>query len=192
MNRQSLNKIKARLARVKNRLTQKLLYLYCAFKRNLDIKFISAPDLIIFPGNYFTLYWEASGCYKIIINDSIVLPGNTTRAHFDSARLPGNLKICFYGFRQVIEKSMALNLINAGLKKNLALQETPDRFKAALINTSLKSFTVHKLKYKATALPIVPKLSITPLPFLTRPAPFSTFKPIPLPVIHLDQFNPEH
>jgi len=61
------------------------------------------------------MFWEVKGCYKIIINDSIVLSGSTNIVHFDSKLISDQLKIRFYGCKDIIEK--IIEIVGCGTLK---------------------------------------------------------------------------
>ena len=94
--------------------------------RHLQLVFISKPDAILFSGSSFHLRWKVSGCHQVTLNDTIVLPGNSSSVALDAAYLKrGPLIVCFYGCNQTIKRSYVLEPVSLPVKKlsQISLQD---------------------------------------------------------------------
>ena len=145
--------------KMKRHLMIKLLYsAYCVFRQRLQLRSISSPDPVILNGNYFTMFWEVKGCYKIIINDSIVLAGSTNVVHFDSERVQDQMRIMFYGCKETIEKIVEIHKVNVRLNRKLELVQIQDPFKFSVAGKFIKRSPIKEFKCLSFLLPGIPRL----------------------------------
>jgi hypothetical protein len=118
----NLKKINNSMKRIGVRLLRLSLYLfYAVFRRRIQLLWISSPDPIIFLGNSFTMRWQLSGCYKIEVNNKVILPGTTNFVQLDPQQTEKSLHLTFYGYKARIEREYDLQIVDSPLKKNIAL-----------------------------------------------------------------------
>ena len=152
--------VKAKLTKMKNICLIKGLYAVIVISRKrLYLDSISFPDPIIISGNHFSLFWKVSGCYKILVNDTIVLPGNTTMVYLDSNQIQKVLTICFYGFGSVLKRKCPIVLIDVELKWKPDFNCQTENFifrSSILISEEQKFFQV---TYSNPEIPHIPDMS---------------------------------
>ncbi len=128
MNAAGYKILKLRANRIWNKMVMKGLYLwYRLSRRTLKVYHLSEPDPVILSGNHFQLQWLVSGCYKVVINTSIVLPGNAGSVTIDSRKV-NELLIQFYGVKEMFRRSFYIQPIEAGLKQDLNLVWQEDQY----------------------------------------------------------------
>lgn len=105
--------------RFRDKLTESFLFLfYSVFKQELIVLSLSEP-VIVLKDHPFTISWRVSGCYRVIINDSIILPGDTTKIYLDSTKTGKSLNITFYGVHKAFKKTFPIHPLAADLKTKL-------------------------------------------------------------------------
>lgn len=85
-----------------------LRILVSIFRRRLELKFLYVPDRVLLSGNLLAIRWEVKGCYKITINKTITLPGHINSIWLNSAHLPEELTLEFFGKDATIQKTLIL------------------------------------------------------------------------------------
>jgi len=161
----NIKKIRFWFQWLKRAALTRMLHLFCfCFRKRLQLVFLSMPDPYIISGNYFTMNWQARGCYKIIIGGSVILPGNATQASLDSRRIGDTLQIKFYGHKQCIEKNIALHMIRTGLKKDIALSCRSGSFQARPAWGALSLINTGPYSYSNLLVPVIPEVPQAELP----------------------------
>lgn len=107
-----------KMARLKNRCLI-LVFRMALFVlgRKLHLIEISLPDPIIVSDNHFSFFWNVKGCYKVIINNSIALPGNINSIVLDSIHVQDKVTIQFFGIGSVLKREFSINKIDVRLQR---------------------------------------------------------------------------
>ena len=86
-----------------------ILYIFnWVLKRDLDVKLVSLNSAIITKGNELGVFWEVRGCHKIVIENSIVLPGNGVGFNFLYNGTFDTLIISFYGIDKIYSETITI------------------------------------------------------------------------------------
>ncbi len=72
-------------------------------------------DTFIINHNVVQLRVRIKGCYKMIINDTIVIPGNVSMITFKATKMSETVNFTFYGIRKKIKKAFVLRAHDVSL-----------------------------------------------------------------------------
>lgn len=86
-----------------------LLFLFNKIlRRDLEVKFVSLNSAIITKDTEIGIFWEVRGCYKIVIENSIILPGNVQGFNFIFNGSFDTLFITFYGTEKIYSETLSI------------------------------------------------------------------------------------
>jgi hypothetical protein len=90
----------------------KILYLYLnilLFIRAIKLNILELHDLFVIKNNVVQLSWDVTGCYKIVVDDVIKIPGNYHGLDIVYNKENEPIKITFYGVFRKITKLIEVN-----------------------------------------------------------------------------------
>jgi hypothetical protein len=175
------------MGRIGNWLSRiSLFLLYAVLRRRLQLQWISAPPPVIFLENVFTMRWQLSGCYKIEVNNKVILPGTTNFVQLDSQQMDRSLHLTFYGYNQKTEKVYQLRIVSSPVKQNISLLLEPNRFPVPKIAKYLSNLQMESLYCIRCPLPVN-------LPAIHPRSELFAPKAVALPQVNiqLEPFNPQ-
>ena len=89
----------------------KIQFLYIFNKvlcRDLDVRFVSLNSAMVTRGTEIGVFWEVRGCYKIVIENRIIIPGNSHGVNFMFDGSFDNLFITFYGTNKIYSETIII------------------------------------------------------------------------------------
>lgn len=104
-------------------------YLYCknsVLFRRLKLVEFDCLDSIIIKGNAVRFHVNVKGCHKIVINDSVVIPGNTSAIMHRVLKHSERLTFTFYGKGGKLLKTMILEANDVSINHPFVLNASTD------------------------------------------------------------------
>ncbi len=77
-------------------------------KRDLEVNFVSLNSVIVSKGTEIGVFWEVRGCYKIIIENRIIIPGDSHGVNFMFDGTFDNLFVSFYGTHKIYSETIII------------------------------------------------------------------------------------
>lgn len=102
-----------------------MLYLYLKnllFVKTINLKILELHDLFVIKNNVVQVHWDVIGCYKIVVNDIVKMPGNYYGVDIVYNKENEPIKITFYGVFRKITKLIEINSVAINLIKPIEAQ----------------------------------------------------------------------